>query len=95
MSLIPPVLAPEEYERRKVFLDGLKGLTRAEHIEIVHILQKYEASFSENQNGVFFNVASLSQPAFDALELFIRFTQSNRRDLVDRELYMSTLTTRA
>jgi len=87
----PGLLPSEEYERRKKFLEGLKLLTRAEHIEIVRLLQKHEAVFSENQNGIFFNVVALSQPVFDALELFLSFTQSNRRDLADREKYMSTL----
>jgi len=87
----PGVLSSDEYERRRQFLDGLKTLTKAEYIEIVRILQKHEVEFSENANGVFFNVSNLAQPIFDALELFLRFTQSNRRDLADRELYISTL----
>ena len=87
----PGLLSNEEYERRKKFLDGLKLLTKAENIEVVRILQKHEAAFSENLNGIFFNVVALPQPIFDALELFLSFTQSNRRDLADRERYMSTL----
>ena len=75
-----------------VFLDGLNALTRAEHIEIVRILQKQSVNFSENQNGVFFNVGLLSQEAFDALELFITFTNSNKKYLSDRETFMSSLT---
>ena len=89
----PGLLPAEEYERRKRFLEGLKTLTRAEHIEIVRILQKHEVAFSENQNGVFFNVGLLSQVAFDALELFLHFTHSNRKYLSDRETFISTLTT--
>jgi hypothetical protein len=89
----PGLLPAEEYERRKRFLEGLKTLTRAENIEIVRILQKHEVAFSENQNGVFFNVGLLSQVAFDALELFLHFTHSNRKYLSDRETFISTLTT--
>jgi hypothetical protein len=86
-----PGLTPGEYERRRVFLDGLKGLTKAEYVEIVRILQQHKVEFSENANGVFFNVTTLEQSVFDALELFIRFTQSNRKDLANRESFMSTL----
>ena len=88
----PGLLAPEEYERRKQFLESLKGLTKSEYIEIIRLLQKHEAPFSENLNGVFFNACALSQPVFDALDLFIRFTQSNRKNLSDRDTFMSTLT---
>jgi len=91
MSATPGLLPAEEYERRKVFLDSLKGLTKSEYIEIIRILQKHEAAFSENFNGVFFNVCSLTQPVFDALELFINFTQSNRKNLADRDMFLSTL----
>ena len=88
-----PLLQHDEYERRRRFLEGLRTLTKAEHIEIIRILQKYEAEYSENNNGVFFNVCTLSQPVFDALELFLSFTQKNRQNLEDRELYLSTLST--
>ena len=91
-SSVPGLLASAEYERRKTFLDGLKGLTKAEYIEIVRILQRHDAQFSENDNGIFFNVANVSQEVFDALELFMNFTHMNRKHLAERELYMSTLT---
>jgi hypothetical protein len=86
-------LSPEEYERRKVFLEGLKTLTKAEYIEIVRILQKHEVVFSENANGIFFNVGMLEQSIFDSLTQFLHFTQSNRRDLAAREKEMITLKT--
>jgi len=87
----PGKLEPEEYERRKVFHDSLKGLTKAEYVEILRLLNKHEEAYSENLNGVFFNVCTISQVTFDALELFLSFTQSNRRDLADRERFLSTL----
>jgi hypothetical protein len=86
------VLPVEEYERRKVFLENLKGLTKSEYIEIVRLLQRHDAPFSENLNGVFFNVCSVSQAVFDALELFLQFTTSNRKNLADRDTLLSTLT---
>ena len=88
----PGTLSGDEYERRKLFLEQLKGLTKSEYIEIVRLLQKHEAPFSENLNGVFFNACALTQPVFDALELFIHFSQSNRKNLADRDSFMSTLT---
>jgi len=86
-----PGLTQEEYDRRKLFLENLKGLTKAEHIEIVRILQQHKVEFSENANGVFFNLTTLDQTIFDALELFIRFTQTNHKDLANRECFISTL----
>jgi hypothetical protein len=88
----PGTLALAEYERRKAFLENLKSLTKTEHIEIIRILQKHSAEFSENLNGVFFNCCNLTQQVFDDLELFIQFTQTNRKNLADREMYLSSLT---
>ena len=87
----PGILPAEEYERRRLFLDTLKGLTKPEYVEIVRILQKHGVLFSENANGIFFNIGLLEQPVFDALEKFMEFTQHNRRDLDARELEMKTL----
>ena len=85
------VLTPNEYLRRQKFLEDLKTLTKSEYIEIVRILNKHNVEYSENSNGIFFNLVNISQSVFDALELFMNFTQSNRRQLADREMFMSTL----
>ncbi len=95
MSCAPGSLPHDEYERRRIFLEGIKSLTKAEHVEIVRILQQHGAHYNENHNGVFFNVCSLEQSVFDALELFLNFAQKNRRDLADREHFMSTLITKS
>ncbi len=86
-------LPTEEYGRRKEFLENMKGLTKPEYIEIVRILQKHEVAFSENQNGIFVNIASLPQTVFDDLERFLLFTATNRQNLSDRDCLLSTLAT--
>lgn len=92
-STAPGLLLPEEYERRRFFLESLKTLTKAEHVEIARVLVKHKVSFSENSNGIFFNVGLLEQDVFDALLKFMEFTQFNRRDLAIREQMMSSLKT--
>jgi hypothetical protein len=86
-------LPPEEYERRKAFLAELQGLSKSEYIEILRILKNHNMPFSENLNGVFFNLCSVSPEAFEALQLFRRFTVKNKEYLGDREKVMNTLTT--
>lgn len=92
-SNAPGLLPTEEYERRRVFLESLKTLTKAEHVEIARILVKHKVLFSENSNGIFFNVGMLEQSVFDALLQFMDFTQFNRRDLAIREQMLSSLAT--
>lgn len=86
-----PGLSQEEYNRRKQFLSDVQRLTKAEYIEIVRILKKHNIQYSENQNGIFFNVVTLDQITFDDLERFIYFTEMNRKSLADRDIYLSTL----
>ncbi len=93
MSATPgePKLPTEEYERRRVFLESLKGLTKSEYMEIVRLLQKHQVTYSENHNGIFLNLTSLAQDVFDDLEQFLHFTQKNRQNLSDRDSLLSTL----
>jgi hypothetical protein len=86
-------LSPEEYERRKAFLPVLQGLSKSEYIEILRILKDHNTPYSENLNGVFFNLCTISSEAFEALLLFRRFTVTNKETLGDREKVMNSLTT--
>ena len=61
------LLTTEEYNRRKQFLEEILSLTNAELIEIVRILRAHKFVYSENTNGVFFNIAAVSQSLFEEL----------------------------
>lgn len=84
-------LSNEEYDRRKQFLQEITSLTNAELVEIVRILKKHNFQYSENSNGVFFNIAVVPQELFEELHGFINFTNKNRKSIEDRSCLMSTL----
>ena len=81
----------KEYERRKTFLEALKKLHTSEYIDIVRILKQEEVVYSENTNGIFFDVAQLPQETFDALEKFMNFVHMNRSSLAEREKQINEL----
>lgn len=81
----------KEYERRRIFLEALKKLHTSEYIDIVRILKQEEVTYSENSNGIFFDVAQLSQKTFDALDRYMNFVHTNRKDLAAREKIMNSL----
>ena len=81
----------KEYERRKSFLEALKKLHTSEYIDIVRILKQEEVVYSENTNGIFFDVAQLPQTTFDALEKFMNFVHMNRSALAEREKQINEL----
>jgi len=84
-------LSLEEYNRRKQFLQEISSLTTAELIEIVRILRQHKFAYSENTNGVFFNVAAVPQELFEDLHTFIQFTKTNRSSIEDRNKLFTTL----
>jgi uncharacterized protein YjgD (DUF1641 family) len=81
----------KEYERRRGFLDAFKKLHNSEYIDIVKILRQEAVDFSENSNGIFFDVTTLSQTTFNVLEKYIDFVHNNRKELAERERLMSTM----
>lgn len=83
----------KEYERRRLFLDALKKLHTSEYIDIVKILKQESVEYSENSNGIFFDVTKLKQSTFNVLEKYMDFVHNNRKELAERETLMNTLQT--
>ena len=81
----------KEYERRRIFLDSLKKLHTSEYVDIVRILKQEQVVYSENTNGIFFDVAQLPQKTFDVLEKYMNFVHKNREELSIREKIMNEL----
>lgn len=78
-------LDPEEYERRRIFCDSIKDLSKAEHIEIARILRRNGVVISENRSGMFFDMAKLSDDVFEELLQFRSFVNTNTEALKERE----------
>jgi len=81
----------KEYERRRIFLDSLKKLHTSEYIDIVKILKLQKVEYSENSNGIFFDVSKLSQESFEVLDKYMNFVHTNRKELAEREKLMTKL----
>jgi hypothetical protein len=74
----------DDYELRKEFCKEIQTLSRPELEELYRILRREGGEFSENSNGIFFDVAALPAPVFQALWKFIEFCKSNAKDLEER-----------
>jgi hypothetical protein len=85
MSASAAILNAEEYEQRKLFSQEVKLLTKNEMEEIYRILKMQKAEFSENSNGIFFDVSKLPAELFKELQQFILFCKKNRDDFNARE----------
>jgi len=93
MSHSANTLTNEEYEDRKRFLDELKKLVKSEQEQIFLILKRYKLEYSENSNGIFFDLSRVTKDAFDEMKTFLVFCQQNRSEFEarDREMENSRL----
>ena len=66
-----PVLNKEEYEQRKNFLEELKRLTPDQYEDVFRIIKRNDIEYSENSNGIFFDLSQISTDIFKQLEQLI------------------------
>ncbi len=86
-----PVLNKEEYEQRKNFLEELKRLTRDQYEEIFRIIKRNDVYYSENSNGIFFDVSQLSADVFKQLEHYIELSRAQSKSEEDRTSELNVL----
>ena len=82
------------YERRKQFLDDTKTLEKEEYHEIFRILKKNEVEYSENSNGIFFDINTVSDEIFEKLIAFMELCKTQRSDEKKRNAEMETIRTK-
>lgn len=83
-------LTNEEYEERKRVLQELSRLVRSEQEQIFLVLKRYKLEYSENSNGVFFDLSRIPSEPFEEIKKFLTFCQTNRTDFEVRDRQMET-----
>jgi hypothetical protein len=83
--------SPEKYEQRKLFLDDLKLLVKSEHEEIFRILKRDNISYTENSNGIFFDLLQISDETFEKVQNYMNLCKSQRNDEVNRNKNLDIL----
>ena len=78
-------LTDAEYESRKRFLGDLKGLSKTESAKMFDILKKHKMEYSENSNGIFFDLIKLSKEAFSELQEYMEFCRTVQTEQKIRE----------
>lgn len=90
MSQSVNTLTNDEYEDRKRVLSELKKLVKSEQEQIFLILKRYKLEYSENSNGVFFDMSRIPSEPFDEIQKFLTFCQANRSEFEARDREMET-----
>ena len=78
-------LTADEYDERKSFLEDLKKLVKSEQESIFHILKADKSEYSENSNGIFFDISKLSAVTFLKMKEYMEFCKKNRDEFNARE----------
>jgi hypothetical protein len=60
----------DDYEKRKQLLEEIKLLNKIEQEGIFRILKSTNSPYSENSNGIFFDVVKISVETFEQMRQF-------------------------
>ncbi len=82
-----------DYDERKLFLERLPCLVKDEYEEIFRIIKQSGIPWSENSNGVFFDINAIPNDIFQRLKNFMEFCMANRADQEARIRVMEALKT--
>jgi hypothetical protein len=84
-------LSSEEYEKRKKVWETVKFLNKSEQEELFRIIKQAGVEYSENTNGIFFDIGKLDQSVLETISQFIEFCQQNRVNFDERDKALETL----
>ena len=79
------------YEKRRTLFENLKILVKAEYEEVFRILKRNREDWTENSNGIFFDMAAVKEQTMDQLTEYMSFCLENRRADERRATQMATL----
>ncbi len=79
------------YEERKKIFDIIPSLVQPEQEEIFRIIRKLKVTYSENSNGIFFDLSSLSDDAFQQIKEYIHFCSTTRNEHEHRLKELETI----
>ncbi len=72
-------------EKRKTFLQQLKILVKSEYEEIFRIIKHYDVPYTENSNGIFFDVNTIPIEPFQKMCEFLEFCIIQRKHEEERK----------
>jgi hypothetical protein len=79
------------YEGRKQLFDNIKILSKTEQEELFRILKKTKENYTENSNGIFFDLMLVSEECFQQMNEYMSFCLNNRVEHEQRLKEIETL----
>jgi hypothetical protein len=79
------------YEERKKIFENIKVLVKPEQEEVFRIIRKTKEDFTENSNGIFFDLATISEEAFIQIKEYLEFCLKTRQEDIERLKELETI----
>jgi len=79
------------YEERKNVFEHIKVLVNSEQEEIFRIIRKTKENYTENSNGIFFDLSTISEPAFVQINEYLNFCLKTRQEDILRLNELETI----
>jgi dsDNA-specific endonuclease/ATPase MutS2 len=83
------------YEDRKKMFDTMKILVKSEQEEIYRIIRKSKETYTENSNGIFFDMASISESSYLQIKEYLDFCLKTREDMDNRQKEIDIIRTQS
>ena len=84
-------MSKEEYDSRKELLENMKVLSKTEKEDIFRILKRENEPFSENSNGIFFDLATIKNTTFVEIVNMITLSKQKKQEQDERLKEMEKL----
>ena len=84
-------MSKEEYDSRKELLENMKVLSKTEKEDIFRILKRENEQFSENSNGIFFDLATIKNTTFIEIVNMITLSKQKKQEQDERLKEMEKL----
>jgi dsDNA-specific endonuclease/ATPase MutS2 len=79
------------YDDKKKVFEDIKLLARPEQEELFRIIRRMKESYTENSNGIFFDLTLLSEPTFIQIKEYLKFCLRTRQEHECRLKELETL----
>jgi hypothetical protein len=84
-------LSKDDYELRKQMVEEFKTLSKREYEELFRILKHEHVSFTENSNGVHFDLGLVSTEIVEKLHSFLKLVRKHAQEDAERTRALNTL----
>jgi hypothetical protein len=68
------------YVDRKQIFDNIKVLVKPEQEEVFRIIRKNKVVYTENSNGIFFDLSTVTDSALEQINEYINFCLKTRQE---------------